>query len=590
MAALPRIPWQVTGNHWITIPCIQPGDASIHCVSALHAGLRGSIEFAGGENFVNGEAPALFQIQIERNGKPRSLGEQGIAWERESGWLPSFSCRIDDLAVRGIICAPHGPNADVAGAVFEISIENRSSAAADITVSAAGVNAARWLRIRTSRRFDDASRLVGRKGTVISSGAGASSPGAIAFAPSSPDAMVSCDDHSWKMTDAVSIPSGESRSVAFFIAIGQEPDGAESMVRVMQRRGASTLIETTRAALLSIEPVTGNDAADRLIGRHMFFAYFCSVGRAVDDSHIYVVRSRIPWNSYGATIRDWEALMWVMPALQLADPPFAREVLLRICDLHGYAPGSGVHYLDGALFEPGFSLEGAAAFPVAVDEYIVQSGDDKIVEEPLLADALYNAFEDIESRRSKTFPLYATEINADGTTPEHSYTLQANAVTALALDVLSRTLDEKTAEKVQDAAAVRAAVLRQFVFTDGAAKPVFTSSVNLTSPASAQSSHAGAYWLPYFDLLDRDDSMYRRTVKPLEAIDTDRLMMWIGRLNGPGGARALDWLRRASLDGGLAAERVDENGRATGDGGDAALSGLLAFTAWYAVNALGVRI
>jgi hypothetical protein len=163
-------------------------------------------------------------------------------------------------------------------------------------------------------------------------------------------------------------------------------------------------------------------------------------------------------------------------------------------------------------------------------------------------------------------------------------------VTALALDVLSRTLDEKTAEKVQDAAAVRAAVLRQFVFTDGAAKPVFTSSVNLTSPASAQSSHAGAYWLPYFDLLDRDDSMYRRTVKPLEAIDTDRLMMWIGRLNGPGGARALDWLRRASLDGGLAAERVDENGRATGDGGDAALSGLLAFTAWYAVNALGVRI
>jgi outer membrane protein assembly factor BamB len=56
-----------------------------------------------------------------------------------------------------------------------------------------------------------------------------------------------------------------------------------------------------------------------------------------------------------------------------------------------------------------------------VDEYIVQSGDDKIVEEPLLADALYNAFEDIESRRNKTFPLYATEINADGTLPRHVY-------------------------------------------------------------------------------------------------------------------------------------------------------------------------
>ena len=590
MAPLPRIPWQVTGNHWVTIPCIQPGDASIHCVSALHAGLRGSIEFAGGESFIDGESPPLFQITIARENKTRSLGEQGIAWERESGWLPSFSCRIDDLAVRGIICAPHGSNADVAGAVFEISIENRGNHPADVNISAVGANVSRMLRIRTSRPFDDSPRLLQRNRTVIASGTGAGNPGAIAFAAANPDATTSCDHGAWRITVAVSIPPGESRTAAFFIAVAQEPDGAESIVRVMQRRGAPTLIETTRAALLSIEPATGNNAADRLVGRHMFFAYFCSVGRALDDSHIYVVRSRIPWNACGATIRDWEALMWVMPALQLADPPFAREVLLRICDLHGYAPGSGVHYMDGALFEPGFSLEGAAAFPIAVDEYIVQSGDDKIVEEPLLADALYNAFEDIESRRNKTFPLYATEINADGTLPRHVYTLQANAVTALALDILSRTLDEKTAEKVQDPAAVRAAVLRQFVFTDAAAKPVFTSSVDLNSAAAAHPASPDAYWLPYFDLLDRDDSMYRRTVKPLESIDTDLLMMWIGRLHGPNGARALDWLRRAPLDRGLAAENVDDSGRATANGGDAALSGLLAFTAWYAVNAMGVRI
>ena len=590
MTALPRVPWQVTGNHWITIPCIQPRDASIHCVSGLHAGLRGSIEFAAGENFIDGEAPPLFQVRIDRENRTRLPGEQGIAWERESGWLPSFSCRIDDLAIRGIICAPHGSSADVAGAVFEISIENRGTGTADMNLSAVGSNVLRMLRIRTSRPFDDSSSLIERNSTVIAAGAGAGSPGAIAFASANPDAAVSCADDAWTITEAISIPPGEIRTAAFFIAVAQEPDGAEAIISMMKRRGASALIEATRTALLSIEPATGNNAADRLIARHMFFAYFCSVGRALDDSHIYVVRSRIPWNPYGATIRDWEALMWVMPALQLADPPFAREVLLRICDLHGYAPGSGVHYLDGALFEPGFSLEGAAAFPVAVDEYIVQSGDDKIVEEPLLADALYNAFEDIESRRHKTFPLYATEIDADGSTPRHQYTLQANAVTALALDILSRTLDEKTAEKVQDPAAVRAAVLRQFVFTDASSKPVFTSSVDLSSPGAANPISPGAYWLSYFDLLDRDDSMYRRTVKPLESIDTDLLMMWIGRLHGPNGARALEWLRRAPLDSGLAALHVDEAGRATANGGDAALSGLLAFTAWYAVNALGVRV
>ena len=289
------------------------------------------------------------------------------------------------------------------------------------------------------------------------------------------------------------------------------------------------------------------------------------------------------------TIRDWEALMWILPAVQLADSNLAREVLLRICDLHGYAPGSGVHYLDGSLFEPGFSLEGAAAFPIAVDEYIVHSGDDKVVEEPLLADSLYNAFEDIETRKHKTLPLYSTEVNPDGSVPEFPYTTHGNAVVALALDILSHTLDEKTAEKVQDAAAVRAALLRQFSATDPSGKSILMRSSDLGEDGKGIERPAAAlYWLPYYDLLGRDDSLYRRTVKPLETSDTDALFLWCARLIGPNGARALEWLRRAPLDGGIAAENVDADGRAVSNGGDAALSGLIAYTAWYAVSALGV--
>jgi len=48
------------------------------------------------------------------------------------------------------------------------------------------------------------------------------------------------------------------------------------------------------------------------------------------------------------------------------------------------------------------------------------------------------------------------------------------------------------------------------------------------------------------------------------------------------------WLRRAPLHLGLAAEEVDATGRATGNGTDAALGGLLAYSVWYAVHALGV--
>jgi hypothetical protein len=338
-----------------------------------------------------------------------------------------------------------------------------------------------------------------------------------------------------------------------------------------------------------MEPATGNPVADRLIARHLFFAFFCCVARAIDDAHLYVVRSRIPWNPQGMTIRDWEALMWILPAVQLADSAVARELLLRICDLHGYAPGSGVHDLDGSLFEPGFSLEGASAFPIAVDEYIVQSGDDKVVEEPLLADSLYNAFEDIEARKHRTLPLYSTEVNPDGRVPRFQFTAHGNAVAALALDVLSRTLDEKTAEKVQDPAAVRAAVLRQLVTVTESGKSVFAASGNLDGETETiPGNPADLYWLPYYDLIGRDDSLYRRTVKPLETVENDALFMWCARLIGPDGSRALGWLRRAPLDGGLAAGMVDADGRGTANGGDAALSGLIASTVWYAVHALGV--
>jgi hypothetical protein len=61
------------------------------------------------------------------------------------------------------------------------------------------------------------------------------------------------------------------------------------------------------------------------------------------------------------------------------------------------------------------------------------------------------------------------------------------------------------------------------------------------------------------------------------------------RLIGPDATEVLAWLRRAPLDNGLAAEIVDDEGRAVENGGDAALAGLLAWSIWYAVHALGVR-
>jgi hypothetical protein len=312
------------------------------------------------------------------------------------------------------------------------------------------------------------------------------------------------------------------------------------------------------------------------------------VARALDDAHFYLVRTRTPWHGAGVTTRDWEALAWTLPAVQLADTGLARELLLRACELHGYAPGRGVHYLDGTLFEPGFSLEGAASYALAAERYIRDTGDDQIVEEPALADTLYLSADDIAARRDKQVPLYSTEVTPAGAPAAQPYTLHGNAVVAQALEVLRRTLDEETARSVEDPEAVRAAITRHFAAQrDG--RQVLATATDLAGKVTLDDDpSASALWLPLYETLERHDSAYRRTVRGLGA--TPHLLVeQCARLVGPDAGTVLQWLRRAPLDHGVAAEEVDVDGRATANGGDAAVSGLLAYMVWHAVHVLGVR-
>src|SRR6185436_17412817 len=124
------------------------------------------------------------------------------------------------------------------------------------------------------------------------------------------------------------------------------------------------------------------------------------------------------------------------------------------------------------------------------------------------------------------------------------YTAHGNAVVALALEILKHTLDEKTAEKVQDPAAVRAALVRQFSSEGAGGKAVLASAGDLSGNSSqADEPSASMYWLPYYDLIARDDSTYRRTVKQLEGSVPAGLIVRCARLVGPNGSEALEWLR-----------------------------------------------
>jgi hypothetical protein len=584
--ALPNVPWQLTGNHWLAIPCIHPADGSIHAIGVVHRGARAAVEFAGGADFVDGNAPALLKPILEIDGQAHDLSRGAMAWERALEWLPTFTCSIGDVVVRGTIFAPYGRDADLAGAVYAIALESRG-AARSVRVRLEGTLGHRQLRVRTPRPTDDES-LVSRGAAGHLLLEGSSQPGLAALAVSTDsDAEITHVGARFSIARTLALPAGGHVDVAFYLAAGPERDGAEATVAVLRRRGWRALLAGTRDALQQLEQSTGVEGVDRLINRNLLFAYFYGVARALDDAHYYLVRTRAPWHGAGVTIRDWDALMWTLPAVQLADGALARELLLRMCELHGYAPGRGVHYLDGTLFEPGFALEGVAAYPIAIDRYARDTGDSAIVDEPAIGDALYLAHDDLQDRRDRRYPLYSSEVTPGNMPVVHPFTLHANAAAAQALEILRRTLDEETSHSVEDPAAVRAALKRHFA-PERDQKGTLRASVDLVGNVSAEDEpSASVVWLPLFEALDRNDSLYRRTVKALPR-DRSVLVREIGRLLGPEGDQVLRWLRHAPLHGGVAAELVDEAGVATANAGDAALSGLLAWTAWFAVHALGV--
>ena len=532
----------------------------------------------------------LLRPVITAGGERQELSRNGLAWERAVNWLPTFTCSTGSLVVRGTVFAPYGRDADIAGAVYILGVENRGPDEVRATLSLAGALGHRQTRIRTPRAAEDPHRVTAAGDVILLEGTALSSGVALAVAADDGARLETgvAGPNSFALHRDESIAPGGRASAAFYLAAGPERDGAQATVGAMRRRGWSELLTLTREALQALDQTVGHDGVDRLINRNLLLAYFYAAGRALDDAHFYLVRTRAPWHAAGVTVREWEALSWTLPAVQLADAPFARELLLRACELHGYAPGGGVHYLDGTLFEPGFSLEGAAAYALATDRYIRETGDDQIVEEPAVADTLYNSADDIEARRDEHVPLYATEVTPGGVPAPFPFTLHGNAVAAQALDVFRRTLDEETARTVQDPEAVRAALRRHFS-VEHEGRVTFAAATDLAGRSSSDARLlVDAYWLPLYGAVERHDSVYRRTVKGL-ATERASLAEQCARLLGPEAADVLRWLRRAGLDNGLAAEMVDDEGRAVGNGADAALAGLLAWSVWYAVHALGVQ-
>ena len=185
---MPPVAWQVTGNHWLAVPCIHPTDGSIHAIGVVHRGLRSAIELAGSADFVGGAGAPLARPVVRVDGVVQSFvaeGSAGIVWERASAWMPTFTTAVAGgaLVVRGTVFAPFGPEADYPGVIYVVSVENRGEDAR-VSIGLEGTVGHYRQRVRTARAFTDGvvARQAGGGGPDIAVVTGSTVPGILALA------------------------------------------------------------------------------------------------------------------------------------------------------------------------------------------------------------------------------------------------------------------------------------------------------------------------------------------------------------------------------------------------------------------------
>ena len=154
-------------------------------------------------------------------------------WERALHWLPTFTATPGSLVVRGTVFAPFGRDADIAGAVYAITVENRGAAPAEIVLALEGTLGHRQLRVRTPRPASDAHRVSKVDDVVVLDGA--EPPGFVALAIAADgESEVSVAEGdparhrspSYAVRCRLTVPAKGRVETAFYIGAGPERDGA----------------------------------------------------------------------------------------------------------------------------------------------------------------------------------------------------------------------------------------------------------------------------------------------------------------------------------------------------------------------------
>lgn len=617
-SAAEDVVWEVTGNHTLAFPFVSPEDGGIARANVLSRNANGLVEWAPPEG------GALLAPRFRVRGADLRPGP--LVWDHLEHWIPRFRATLPGgIGVQGTLCAPAGFDLSLRGAVYLFEVSNRGDAEQEIEVALEGAWSWSLRTLLSSRPLRTRNRIV-RQGNALVLEAGDAA--ALALLPGPGDgggvaaalagreledgeeASASNGDpirlRAWRR---IRLAPGRRATVSFFLAVAPERDGALATASYLRTVGGSELVRRGRLELARLTRKLDAGDLAALFNRNLLFNYFFAVGRAVDDDRFYAVCSRSPVAPGAGVFREREALLWSLPALTLADPALARELLLSSLEQHSHRAGEDVHYLDGGVLAPGLGVSALCAYGVALDRYIHEAADDSLRDEPLVQDVLRELDVLLYSRLHPEVFLAASDVLPSGEAADHPYVTFDNAMLWAFCGALDRVwVPEEGEDRPQLSGGVEevAAAIWQNCVTGVAGLDVLAWSVDLEGEAALYDDPGGSLaLLPSLGFCEPDDPIWRNT---MDFLRSPRYPLHLGgaafpgeasrrhpgaaslaavcaELLGPRRDEALALLRRLPLEGGLACATYDPaTGSPAGGRQFGALAGFLAWALWSATE------
>ncbi len=379
--------------------------------------------------------------------------------------------------------------------------------------------------------------------------------------------------------------------VTLYLGLAPEGDGARTTALHLRRVGWENLLRKTlhKLALLATN-YTG--PLYEVYRRHLIFSYFYAQADTLEGPPV-LLTSRSPHYYVSGAYWARDALLWFFPALLKADHRRAKAVLKAVFHRHARWPGEHAQYLNGPPLYPGFELDQAAAYPLALARYLEATGPNpELVAE--LRDLLEEVFARVAEEKHPSLSLYRTFLSPTDDPVKEPYLTYDNALWGVALERLAPYWPQPESLKLE------ARMVRETLYRQAQRNGRFVFSFEPGGGYTFSDEPAGSLLLlPHLGFCSRQDPVWQSTA--LWILGSDNPHHYKGRFPGEGSAHfpfpsgfglanrvlsglmrpagdAIMALEQAPLDQGYAAESFDAGtGLARTGVGFAALAGWVAF-------------